>query len=118
PVGRNSQIIEDENYSSLFNGFEHKIKEVDYAIVNLECPITSATKPIQKTGPCLKATNTNAFKALKYAGFNLLTLANNHIQDYGQKGVVDTINNAKEHNLDITGAGNNKNSAKKPFIKE
>jgi poly-gamma-glutamate synthesis protein (capsule biosynthesis protein) len=118
PIGRNASFVENEDYSSLFNGFEHQIKDVDYAIVNLECPITSSKTPIRKTGPCIKYENTNTFKALKYAGFDLLTLANNHIQDYGSQGVMDTINGAQELGLEIIGAGSNFERAREPLIKD
>ncbi|WP_086478541.1 CapA family protein [Arenibacter amylolyticus] len=118
PIGRNAQIIKDENYSSLFNGFEDVVKEVDYAIVNLECPITTSSEAIKKTGPCIKTESPKALKALQYAGFDLLTLANNHIQDYGSKGVIDTINKAKEFGFETVGAADSLKNAKKPFIKE
>ncbi len=118
PIGRNSQFIEEGKYSSLFNGFENIVKNVDYAIVNLECPITTSTTAIEKTGPCIKTENVKVFDALKYAGFDLLTLANNHIQDYGTKGVLDTIAHTKEFGFDVVGAGANISDAKKAFIKE
>lgn len=118
PIGRNTQLLEKKEYSSLFNGFEDIVKTVDYAIVNLECPITTSNTPISKTGPCIKTENKKALEALQYAGFDLLTLANNHIQDYGSKGVMDTIEKAKEFGFDTIGAANNLESAKKPFIKE
>lgn len=118
PIGRNALIIEKEEYTALFNGFENLIKQVDYSIVNLESPITFSNIKIDKTGPCIKSENPNALKALKFAGFNLLTLANNHIKDYGTLGVTDTLRNAKNQGLDSVGAGENLEEAKKIFIKE
>lgn len=118
PIGRNNQIIDEEKFSSLFNGFENIVKKVDYAIVNLECPITTSISPIEKIGPNIKSENLKAFDALKYAGFDLLTLANNHIQDYGTKGVLDTIAHAKAFDFDVVGAGANIEDAKKLFIQK
>jgi len=117
PTGRTDEFLKNENYSSLFNGYQKITESVDYAVVNLECPLTTATQKINKTGPCLKSENKNALKALKHAGFDLLTLANNHIQDYGEQGVLDTIKQVKNENFDIVGAGSDTVSAAIPFIK-
>ena len=117
PIGRTAQLLRNERYSELFNGFEEITAKVDYAIVNFECPITQSNDKIDKTGPNIKTEDISSLRALKYAGFNLLTLANNHIQDYGGQGVLDTIKYAKQEGFDLVGAGENKNAAAIPFIK-
>lgn len=117
PIGRNVQLIQNEKYKELFNGFELFKDDVDLGIVNLECPITSSNNKIQKTGPCLKNGNINSLKALNFAGFDLVTLANNHIRDYGDEGIKDTLNNLKLVGIEHVGAGMDSNEAKKTFIK-
>lgn len=117
PIGRNEKLLQSERYSDLFNGYQKLNEKVDYSIVNFECPLTKSKTKIIKTGPCIKSENINAMKALKYAGFDLLTLANNHIQDYGEQGVLDTLRNAEQENFDIVGAGQNIKSASLPLIK-
>lgn len=117
PIGRTAQLLKDEHYSELFNGFEKNTANVDYSLVNFECPITQSNDKIDKIGPNIKTEDINSLRALKYAGFNLLTLANNHIQDYGGQGVLDTIKYAKQEGFDLVGAGENKNAATIPFIK-
>lgn len=116
PIGRTKDYLKTEDYADLFNGFQNITKEVDYAVVNFECPITKSTSKIDKTGPCIKTDDENALNALKFAGFNMLTLANNHILDYGETGVLDTIEMAKKHQFDIVGAGINSESAAIPKI--
>lgn len=116
PIGRNAQIIDKEKYADLFNGFEEIVNKVDYSIVNFECPVTKSTIKINKTGPCLKTENLNSFAALKFVGFDLLTLANNHIQDYSGEGVMDTIKFAKEAGFETVGAGKNRLESAKPLI--
>lgn len=49
---------------------------------------------------------------------NLCTLANNHVLDYDEQGVLDTINFCKEHNIQTVGAGKNKEEAAKVFYKD
>lgn len=117
PLGRTAALLKNGEFARLFNGFENLTKDMDYSIVNLECPITTSDEKIEKTGPCLKTDDVNALRALKYAGFNLLALANNHIQDYGSQGVIDTIKNATSEGFDIVGAGADIYSASLPLIK-
>lgn len=55
---------------------------------------------------------------LSRLGFNLVTLANNHLKDYGPKGVLETIDSLEQHHISHVGAGENLESAKVPFIFE
>lgn len=118
PIGRTEEYLKNENYKDLFNGYENLRNTVDYAIVNLECPITESPKKIKKSGPNIKSENLNSFTALKFAGFDLLTLANNHIQDFGEQGVINTIEYSKRKDFEIVGAGRNRDEASIPLIKE
>ena len=84
-----------------------QIKSVDYAMVNFECAIIDhAMKPISKCGPHLGCTK-KAVSVLKTAGFNGVTLANNHFRDYGNEGVTCTISELDKAGLDYVGGGNN-----------
>lgn len=116
PIGRTERYLREADYDALFNGFDELLKGVDYGIVNFECPVTRSNTRIRKTGPCIKTENLNSLHALRFAGFNLLTLANNHIQDYSGAGVLDTIEFAKASGFDIVGAGENNVAASQPFI--
>lgn len=84
------------------------INQADIRITNLECPLTNHSKPINKTGPALKASKEN-IKLLTKGGFNVVTLANNHIMDYGSNGFKDTIKLLNKYKIEYVGAGLNKN---------
>tara|TARA_B110000305_G_C19415977_1_gene628019 strand:+ start:166 stop:1293 length:1128 start_codon:yes stop_codon:yes gene_type:complete len=116
PINRNESLIDNCDFSNLFNDFLPLISKSDLSITNLECPLIDKGDKIKKTGPNLKA-KTNAIKALVYADFNLVTLANNHIMDYGSKGLKSTIQTCKKHSIDTVGAGENHSQAKKTFYK-
>lgn len=89
------------------------IKGADYSIVNFECPIVEEnSKPIEKYGPALKC-SPKAVDALKYSGFQGVTLANNHVLDQGTGGLRKTVACCKEANLDVTGVGKNLKDAGK-----
>ena len=118
PNERVEEHINNQHYSEVFGSIRPVIESADYAVVNFECPVVlNEAKPIAKTGPHLK-TGANAVKSIQFAGFNMVTLANNHFYDYGDKGVSDTLITCKEHGLDTVGGGKNLNSASKVFYKE
>ncbi len=89
--------------SSIFGELEKTIGNSDLAITNLECPLTNSETEINKTGPPLKA-SPDQIKTLKEVGFNLVTLANNHIMDYGQEGLKDTLEVLRTSNIGYVGA--------------
>lgn len=91
----------------------------DYNIVNLECPVSgdNAKNKILKTGPHLR-TDERIFNHLKALKINAVTLANNHLLDYGQKGLYDTLNALKEYGVEYVGAGKNTTEASTPLIIE
>jgi poly-gamma-glutamate capsule biosynthesis protein CapA/YwtB (metallophosphatase superfamily) len=104
-----SQI--DDEIKGLFS-------ESDFNIVNLEAPVTESTSKILKTGPHLKSEKESTLEILKALNINLCTLANNHVLDYDEQGVLDTINFCKENNIQTVGAGKNKEEAAKVLYLE
>ena len=88
---------------SLLNLF----KKDTYNILNLECPILkdSNNKKIVKTGPHLKGHGESTKNILDHLNIDLLTLANNHIKDYGQKGISDTVKFCEDNGYDYVGVG-------------
>ncbi|NHH89279.1 CapA family protein [Pseudoalteromonas sp. MB47] len=77
----------------------------DFNIVNLEAPITSSTSKIIKTGPHLKAEQESTLELIKRLNINVAALANNHIKDYNERGVLDTLDFCKRNNVLPVGAG-------------
>ena len=61
-------------------------------------------KPISKCGPNLHC-SALAADAVKFAGFTGVTLANNHILDYGEDGLRKTLECCKSAGLDVVGVG-------------
>src|SRR5690554_5846132 len=84
--------------------FKDLLASVDFRITNLECPLTNHPNAITKSGPALKVDPKNV-RLLTENGFNLVTLANNHIMDYGSEGLKETIRHLEENNIDYVGAG-------------
>lgn len=91
------------------------IEEADLVIGNLECAVSDSPKPIKKTGPILH-TNTQSLKTLK--DFDALSLANNHIRDCGDEGVMTAIETCRKMGIKTFGAGKDIISSREPKIIE
>ena len=117
PGYRIAKAIEKNQYQHCFKQVRKITLASDYALVNLECPIVnSKASPIVKCGPNLKCTS-EVVKAIKYTGFQGVTLANNHIYDFGETGLVDTITTLTTNQIDYIGGGRNLSEASSIFYK-
>lgn len=105
-----------DNYRYPFLKTFEILKSADLAFGNLEGPISDGG---QKQGSIYSFRfNPEAVEGLKFAGFDVLSLANNHILDYGREALEDTISILKENNIIPIGAGENYLEANSPVIKE
>ena len=110
-------LLEKEDYATVLGDIKSIVSAADYSIVNFECPVATVNDvPIIKQGPSLKCTS-NGVKAIKWAGFNCVTLANNHFRDYGEKGVKNTIVACSEMGVDTVGGGLTLKEASKVLYK-
>lgn len=118
PRHRVSQLISQGDLAAVFADIKKETDAMDYSIVNLECPVVqNEAKPIGKCGPNLKTT-IKGVEALQYAGFNCATLANNHFLDFGEAGVLDTLNACAACGLDVVGGGTDLSEASKVLYKK
>src|SRR5690606_7800722 len=62
---------------------------------------------ILKTGPHLKADKQSTLDVLKRLNIHIAALANNHIKDFDEQGVLDTIGFCVSNNIKAIGAGSN-----------
>jgi len=93
----------------------------DVVFGNLEEAITSSTKSltgIHEGGKYVLKDEVEAIKGIKYSGLNLLSIANNHILDYYEKGLFDTIKILDKNKIAYAGAGKNISEARKLTIIE
>src|SRR5690606_17937937 len=111
-------ISKPYSFSQISDEIRDVFSQSDYNIVNLEAPVTESTSKILKTGPHLKSEKESTLEVLKALNINLCTLANNHVLDYDEQGVLDTINFCKEHNIQTVGAGKNKEEASRTLYLE
>ncbi len=107
------------DYTYPFEKVSGLLKEGDIIFGNLEEPVTDSINSltgIERGGKIVLKNKVEAFEAIKYAGFNLLNLANNHILDYYDKGLYDTLDILDRNGIAHAGAGKNLDEARKPAI--
>ncbi|WP_151735455.1 CapA family protein ['Paenibacillus yunnanensis' Narsing Rao et al. 2020] len=92
------------------------LQQVDLAFANLETPVSTKGKPADKSFVFRSRPATLA--GLVYAGIDGVTLANNHILDYGPEAMLDTLSYLDQYKLGYTGAGQNREAAFTPYTKE
>jgi len=116
PYERTTKIIKtNSNPRKIFGQLYDIQKKSDITITNLEGPLTNKESPINKIGSNFKISPYIA-NFLKESGFNLVTLANNHIYDQGQIGLEKTLEKLEKENIDYVGAGKTLEKSKKPFL--
>ncbi len=91
------------------------IAQSDVSFANLEYPVTSKGVRYQDKQYTFRG-DPESISAIKKAGFDLLSLANNHIMDYGERGLKDTIRQCRKNRLACTGAGMDLASAAGPAV--
>lgn len=116
PTKDTRHLFEQANAKLLFNNVLEIFDKSDFVFGNLEFVLTDNARAIKKAGPVLYG-KTNFINLFKKAGFDALSLANNHIKDCGEVGVKSTLEACRKVEIDPFGAGANLKEAKQPYIK-
>ncbi|HEV3128386.1 MAG TPA: CapA family protein [Solirubrobacteraceae bacterium] len=111
-AGRVARLLKDP--ATTFGPITSVLKSADFTAVNLETPVTNRGQPQLKTYHF--TATPGAFTALRDARVDLVTMANNHILDYGQTGLADTLAAAKAAHFPYVGAGVNAAAAWAPYV--
>lgn len=111
-TGRTARLL--RHPASAFGPIARVLRAADFTAVNLETAVTSRGRPQPKTYH-FRATPT-AFSALRDAGINLVTMANNHVLDYGRTGLRDTLAAARAARFPYVGIGISAARAWAPYV--
>jgi len=94
---------------------EWKQRKVNASIVNLETSITKSDHYWPNKGINYRM-NPKNIDVLTCAKFDACSLANNHILDWGEEGLLETILTLKKSGIKFCGAGRNIHEAQKAAI--
>jgi poly-gamma-glutamate capsule biosynthesis protein CapA/YwtB (metallophosphatase superfamily) len=89
------------------------LKDADLTVGNLETSVSTRGTPQEKEFTFRSKPNT--LKGLVDAGFDAVTIANNHTLDYGRDALLDTIHYLDQYKIGHMGAGKNEEEAFKAY---
>ncbi|HLY61361.1 MAG TPA: CapA family protein [Terriglobia bacterium] len=111
-VGAKMKAVRDWNYP--FEKIADTLRGADLTYANLECPV-SDTGADQHHLYSFRA-DPLVIDGLKFAGFSVLGVANNHMYDWGRPALLDTVHRLRVAGLHPVGAGANELEAHYPVI--
>lgn len=90
-------------FARVFDNPSGEIRRADLAFGNLECPLSDAPFTVDKRIR-LRAEPARA-RDLAGAGFDVLSVANNHALDAGSRGLFDTLSVLRRSRIEAVGTG-------------
>ena len=114
-VGSAAPVIEKKGVDYPFDGTRHLIQAADVAIGNLEMPIATVGEPIPDKEYTFRG-HPRLVKGIVNAGFDVLSLANNHTGDYGDAALLGTLGALAASDMKYCGAGADLETARKPAV--
>jgi poly-gamma-glutamate synthesis protein (capsule biosynthesis protein) len=109
----------NNDYSQLFEKSDNLLellKNTDIFFANLEGTVSD--KGVDQKNLYSFRMDPVVIPTLKGAGVSVLSLANNHINDWGRNAFTDTLARLKENEILYTGGGRDKTEAETPAIIE
>lgn len=98
--------------NSAFGNVQNILKKADISFANLETVITQSDFPISNKAVVIKTSKDIAKINLNKELFDVVNIGNNHIFDFYERGLIDTLNYLEENNIEYIGIAN---SEKKSF---
>lgn len=114
-IGRSvNAIISEKGYLYPWGNVLPLLKSTDINIINLETTLTESNQKVDKVFN-FKATP-GKIKTLQEANITIVNLANNHILDFSEEGLIETLQTLDKTRIKHIGAGMNEKEATKPEI--
>ena len=108
--GRHAETPQPSLLREAWSGFA----ECTLVVGNLEGPLTREGAPVP--GKCALRADPSWAPVLKASGVGLVSLANNHMMDFGPDGLFETMEVLRTAGLAFVGAGRNREEALAPVF--
>ncbi len=116
--GTSRPVLAQNGYDYAFAGVKHLFGDAPIVFGNLEGPLTDRGTAEQDKTYTFRSPPDKVSQALVGAGFNVVSLANNHTLDYGADGLAQTIETLSAAGIAYAGAGPDLTAARRPAILE
>ena len=112
--GVGAQMIRRDDFYYPFRRIALTLRGSDFVFGNLEGPVSS--RGINQGSEYSFRADPRAIDGLRFAGFDVLSIANNHILDWGREAMFDTIDILEMNGIRAVGAGKDLEEANAPAI--
>lgn len=99
------QISKNNDLYYPFRNIQALLQQNDFVFANFESPIIPGRQI--HAGEMMFRVDENLAPILKELNFSIFSLANNHMLDFGQKGLLNTLKLLDENQIQYIGAGEN-----------
>ena len=106
----------EDDYTYPMRPLARRLARAEITVGNFESTLSrdgSATQGTDSFGA-----DVGAVRALRLGGFDLVSLANNHVGDYGQGALRQTLDRFEQRSVATVGAGRNATEARRPLVLE
>ena len=110
------EVLQQGDLEYPFSAVSDQLQEADISVGNLESALGDSGVP-QRKSYTFRAPP-EAAASLAMAGFDLVSLANNHGMDYGEEALIQAVDLLTKQGLSTIGAGENDSAAYAPQIIE
>jgi len=107
------KFIKKKGKNFCFRKIKEDLYKYDFVFANLETPITARGRAVKNKAYTFRLAPENS-EILKDIKLDVVSVANNHLLDFGVKGMNDTLRKLRELRIVYTGAGINKKASRIP----
>ncbi|MGQ9702965.1 MAG: DUF5719 family protein [Actinomycetota bacterium] len=100
-------------YEYPWTGVVNLLQSADLAFANLECAVSYRGSPVSGKSFTFRGSPA-ALPAMRNAGIDVVSHANNHARDYGAEALVDTLHHLENNGIAHCGSGVDHNQARSP----
>lgn len=114
--GVGAELERADDPAAALRPMARRLAGVDITVGNLESTLSTAGAPTQGTDSF--AASPRTLRGLRLAGFDAVSLANNHVGDFGQRALLQTLDRLDEAGFARFGAGRDLADARRPVVLE
>jgi poly-gamma-glutamate capsule biosynthesis protein CapA/YwtB (metallophosphatase superfamily) len=109
-----NEMLNDQPPAYIWGDTLSLLQNNNLNIINLEAALTHSTRKVPKVFN-FKAQPAH-IQSLAAANIGIVNIANNHILDFAEEGLIETVQTLTQANILYVGAGRNAEEASKPVI--
>jgi hypothetical protein len=114
--GVNNKMVAYNDYLYPYRKMKDELDSADLRIANLECTVTDTFPVPTDPSTFTFVSKAKAVNGLSYAGFDLLTIANNHANGPGYDPFMDMLKVLRNKDIAVCGGGKNLDEACAPSV--